>query len=138
MPDGYDSEEDSSSTHLGDADSMHRTPAGLVPIDYGGETDDHGEEAYYRAKMLNRALRRMERWEENKAVVRTKPKGSSRALENGSSGRINDDEFGDEDEEMQDADDGLERRDDSEAEDEDEDERMYDGRPLPPLPEIMG
>jgi Ino eighty subunit 1 len=135
MSDGYDTEDEflAASMHA-DADLANKTstpiPAGLVPIDYGGEINDHGEEAYYRTKMLTRALRRMERWEENKGVVRTKPKGkrTSRGVENGGENGIRmgieerEEEFGDEDEEMVDVEDGmlLERRDEDEEESEEE------------------
>lgn len=137
IKDGYDSEEDTSELYQQDSDARnHRAEppllAGLVPIDYGGEENDYGEECYYRAKMLNRVMRRMDRWNESKGG-RTKSKGPSRSAEN-SGGRMNgEDDFADEDEEMQDADD-LERRDDSD-EDEDEDERVYDRHTLPPLPQ---
>ncbi|KAF1965763.1 ino eighty subunit 1 [Bimuria novae-zelandiae CBS 107.79] len=138
VKDSYDSEEDINESYQQDGDlRTQRTepplPAGLVPIDFGGEENDYGEECYYRAKMLSRVMRRMDSWDENKGAVRTKPKGSRRHVEN-DPGRINgEDDFADEDEEMQDAYD-MERRDDSD-EDEDEDERMYDRHTLPPLPQ---
>lgn len=157
MQDGYDTDEESNiqALHQQDIEVGTKTPppipAGLVPIDYGGEIDDHGEEAYYRAKMYNRALRRMERWEENKAIVRTKPKGASRRLENGTASASaagngivsavheeRDEEFADEDEEMQDVDDALERRDDEDGESDEDAERVYDPHTLPPLPAHMG
>lgn len=138
IKDGYDSEEDTNESYQQDGDVRNQRVeppllSGLVPIDYGGEENDYGEECYYHAKMLNRVMRRMDRWDENKGVVRTKPKGSSRHVENGG-GRMNgEDDFADEDEEMQDVDD-LEQRDDSD-EDEDEDERIFDRHNLPPLPQ---
>jgi Ino eighty subunit 1 len=51
--------------------------AGLLPLDYGGEVNDYGEEAYHRAKMLSRTLRRLERWESGREVVR----GRKRSVE---------------------------------------------------------
>lgn len=152
MQDGYDTDEDNPQfVPQQDNEMGHKTPppimVGLVPIDYGGEVNDRGEEAYYRAKMLTRTMRRMERWEENKTIVRTKPKGSKHRLENGASSALNgtanggadrEDDFADEDEEMQDVEDALDRRDDSDDEDMEEEERMYDSQTLPPLPEHMG
>lgn len=53
-----------------------RTPpppfAGLIPVEFTNEVDDHGEEAYTRAKMLSRVLRRLDRWEGGKEAVKTK------------------------------------------------------------------
>lgn len=139
IKDGYDSEEDASDVYPQDSEGRnHRGElppllTGLVPLRFGGEEDDYGEECYYRAKMLNRVMRRMDRWNDKKGGVRSKSKGSSRYAEN-ADGRMNgEDDFADEDEEMQDADD-MERRDDSD-EDEDEDERVYDRHTLPPLPQ---
>ncbi|KAF2749906.1 ino eighty subunit 1 [Sporormia fimetaria CBS 119925] len=43
--------------------------AGLLPVNYAGEVNDYGEEAYYRAKMCTRALRRLERWDAGPPVV---------------------------------------------------------------------
>ncbi|KAF2441375.1 hypothetical protein P171DRAFT_367025 [Karstenula rhodostoma CBS 690.94] len=136
IKDGYDSEEEANGSYQQDGDvgnSRVEPPllAGLVPIDYGGEENDYGEECYHRAKMLSRVMRRMERWEENKGVVRTKAKGSSTHMENGGGRANGEDDFADEDEEMQDAED-MDRRDDSD-EDEDDDERVYDPHILPPL-----
>ncbi|KAF2876516.1 hypothetical protein BDV95DRAFT_560955 [Massariosphaeria phaeospora] len=153
--DGYDTDDESNMQPFlqPDIEVSAKTPppmfAGLVPLNYGGEVDDRGEEAYHRAKMLNRALRRMERWEGGKSVVRTRPKGNKDDLvwmENGNElGTGNaeqtvedrDDESADDDE-MQDVDDGLERR-DEEMDSEDEDEeagRVYDMHTLPPLPPL--
>lgn len=138
IKEGYDSEEDTNDFYHQDINSHNNRAeppllAGLVPIDYGGEENDYGEECYYRAKMLNRVMRRMDRWNENKGVARTKPKGSSRHVDTNGRRLNGEEEFPDEDEEMLDADD-MERRDDSE-EDEEEDERMYDRHTLPPLPQ---
>ena len=72
MADGYDTEEES--TTNGHTQDEHGTstppprPAGLVPLDFGGEVNDHGEEAYYRAKMLARAIRRLDHWENGKSA----------------------------------------------------------------------
>jgi Ino eighty subunit 1 len=53
-----------------------RTPpppfAGLIPVEFTNEVDDHGEEAYTRAKMLSRVLRRLDRWEGGKEAVKKK------------------------------------------------------------------
>ncbi|KAL5401356.1 hypothetical protein PMIN03_011585 [Paraphaeosphaeria minitans] len=134
IKDGYDSEEEANGSYQQDGDVVNSRVeppllAGLVPIDYGGEENDYGEECYHRAKMLSRVMRRTRRWEENKGVVRTKARESRTHVENGD-GRMNgEDDFADEDEEMQDAED-LERRDDSD-EDDDDDERVYDPHTLP-------
>ncbi|KNG49173.1 hypothetical protein TW65_04154 [Stemphylium lycopersici] len=84
MADGYDTDEEShaqlaaSSTSLSDLDYSNGTktpppmPSGLVPLDFGGEVNDHGEESYYRAKMLSRALRRLDRWEGGNGAGRGK------------------------------------------------------------------
>jgi len=90
MPDGYDTDEETHSQSKyvsgggGDAlDTGSGTktpppmPAGLVPLDFGGEINDHGEESHYRAKMLGRALRRMERWEGRRATGGGGGSGSS-------------------------------------------------------------
>lgn len=83
MPDGYDTDEETHSQPKyasggggpDNADTCSGTktpppmPAGLVPLDFGGEINDHGEESHYRAKMLGRALRRMERWEGRRPTV---------------------------------------------------------------------
>ncbi|KAF2683455.1 hypothetical protein K458DRAFT_305466 [Lentithecium fluviatile CBS 122367] len=146
MQDGYDTDDEANTqaSHQGDMDTGARTqtpiPAGLIPIDFGGEVDDHGEEAYYRTKMLNRALRRLERWEENKSITRTKPKASHRRHENGANGASaqddRDDDYGDEDEDMQDADDALEQREDEDMDSDEDEERVYDPHTLPPLPQM--
>lgn len=145
MQDGYDTDEESNTQALHqDVDLGTKTPppipAGLVPINYGDEVDDKGEEAYYRHKMLTRALRRMDRWEENKLITRTKSKDSHRQAENGTNGvtEERDEEYADEDEEMVDADDAMERRDDEDIDTEEDEERVYDPHTLPPLPAHMG
>ena len=148
MQDGYDTDDESNAqpSHQPDTDAGTRAhypnPAGLIPIDFGGEVDDHGEEAYYRTKMLNRTLRRMDRWEENKSFTRSKGKSSHHRhehRENGASALDDrDDDYGDEDEDMQDMDDALEQRDDEDMDTDEEDERAYEAHTLPPLPSSMG
>lgn len=144
MQDGYDTDEESNTQALHQQDIEVGTktpppiPAGLIPIDFGGEIDDHGEEAYYRAKLLNRALRRMERWDGGKSAARTgKPKGSrlenANGGPNGSAAPIAEEEYADEDEEMQDVEDALERRDDVDSDEDEDEERTYDPHTLPPL-----
>ncbi|EUC35448.1 hypothetical protein COCCADRAFT_90868 [Bipolaris zeicola 26-R-13] len=150
MADGYDTDEETyaqygSSTGLLDPDYPSSTaatttgagggtktpppmPSGLVPLDFGGETNDFGEESYFRTKMLSRALRRLERWEEGKTAPRArKPKGE---LGNGVStasatGRLESGDEEDEDEaeaeDLMDVDEGEEA-----SEDESEDETMID------------
>jgi Ino eighty subunit 1 len=144
MQDGYDTDDESNTqpSHQPDTDVGARShtpiPAGLIPIDFGGEVDDHGEEAYYRTKMLNRTLRRMDRWEENKSVTRTKLKRHEHR-ENGASALDDrDDDYGDEDEDMQDADDAMEQRDDEDMDSDEDDERVYDSNTLAPMPANMG
>lgn len=145
MQDGYDTDDDANG-HPSDPDSGRTStpiPAGLIPIDFGGEVDDHGEEAYYRTKMLRRALRRLDRWEENKSITRTKPKSSKHRPEehktNGATNIVEDREDDeDEDEDMQDADDALEQREDEDMESDEEEERAFDPNTLPPLPAHMG
>ncbi|KAF2015966.1 hypothetical protein BU24DRAFT_492146 [Aaosphaeria arxii CBS 175.79] len=145
MSPGYDTDDEDNilAIQKQDAELGTKTPppmfAGLVPIDYSGEVNDHGEESYYRSKMYTRALRRLERWDGGKDIVRTKSKGKKDVAwkeRNGANGNAaeevetleRDDEFADEDEEMADVD---ERRED-EA-DTDEDDEMYDRNTLPPL-----
>jgi len=62
LPDLYDSEDENS-----------WGPGGLVPNP--GEEEDYGEEAMYKQKILNRALRRVSRWEDGIAEPRTFVKG---------------------------------------------------------------
>ncbi|PVI01362.1 hypothetical protein DM02DRAFT_727986 [Periconia macrospinosa] len=146
MQDGYDTDEESNTQalHQQDIDVGTKTPppipAGLVPINYADEIDDKGEEVYYRNKMINRAIRRMDRWEENKLITRTNPKQESQhRIANGTNGVAleREEESADEDEEMADADEAMERRDDEDM-DSDEEERVYDPNTLPPLPAHMG
>lgn len=68
LPDLYDSEDENS-----------WGPGGLVPNP--GEEEDFGEEALYKQKILNRALRRISRWEDGIAEDRTfvKARGSKDA-----------------------------------------------------------
>ncbi|KAF1950660.1 hypothetical protein CC80DRAFT_482245 [Byssothecium circinans] len=148
MQDGYDTDEESNAQALHQQDIEVGTktpppiPAGLVPIDFGGEVDDRGEEAYHRAKMLNRALRRMERWDENRSITRLRPKGARRQPEDATNGHSfaddRDEDTADDDEEMADADDVLDRRDDDDMESDEEDEGVYDPHILPPLPSLIG
>lgn len=158
MTSGYDTDEEShhQAIQQQDMEVGTKTPppmfAGLVPLNYSGEVNDHGEESYYRAKMLNRALRRMERWEDGRDVVRTKNKEKRSAASEPANGTSNpgddltilerEDEDLDDDEEMQDLDDAGDRRDDdSEGDGEgdgDEDEEMYDRHTLPALSSLHG
>jgi Ino eighty subunit 1 len=147
--DGYDTDEESSVqiSHQQDMDIGTRTPppqpAGLVPLDFGGEVNDHGEESRYRAKMLGRALRRLERWEDGRAAVRSRPRGEryQREAEREAERPLDDDSEGDDDDD--DMMDEVElRRDMDESSESSEDEMMdlerdrYDTHTLPPLPMI--
>lgn len=143
MSDGYDTDEESNiqAIQQQDIEVGSKTPppmfAGLVPLDYGGEVNDHGEESYYRAKMLARALRRMERWEGGKGVIRTKGKKGDNLtwVQSNGNGVVEEkavqreDDDADEDEEMQDVDE-VDRREELESE---EEEIEYDRNALPPL-----
>ncbi|KAH8726253.1 hypothetical protein GQ44DRAFT_771440 [Phaeosphaeriaceae sp. PMI808] len=135
MTDGYDTDEEcfaQQQPYQADLELGTKTPppmpAGLVPLDFGGEVNDHGEESYHRAKMLSRALRRLERWEDGRITPRSRVKGfSGGGGRNGvegngdGGGRMGaEDEDEDEDEDMQDADD-LRREEESESNSEDED-----------------
>jgi Ino eighty subunit 1 len=108
-------------------------PAGLVPLDFGGEVNDHGEESYFRAKMLARALRRLDRWEGGKGV---KMKGERSMHVERPLYRSEDEE---DDEDMMDVD---ERGGEEESSDESEDEEMeaergrWDPHVLLPLPRM--
>lgn len=148
MPDGYDTDEEThaQTVHQADIEVGTKTPppmpAGLVLLDFGGEVNDHGEESYYRAKMLSRALRRLERWEDGKTVSRGRrgPKGErDNATAAAKDVRpIAEDSGEEEDEEMLDVEDGLARGEESSSE-EDEDmelgrDRGWDPVSLPPLP----
>lgn len=158
---GYDTDEESlmQAVQQQDIEVGAKDPppgfAGLVPMDQSAEAfNDHGEEAYHRAKMLARVLRRMERWEGGRDAVRTKswgkddvrPSGgwdASNGVERTAGGaRVgmedrDDDEQGyaDEDEEMADVDEEGDRDRDEDMESEDgDDEDGEDGRHvLPPL-----
>ncbi|KAL7774738.1 hypothetical protein CFE70_005652 [Pyrenophora teres f. teres 0-1] len=117
-------------------------PSGLVPLDFGGETNDHGEESYYRAKMLARALRRLDRWEGGKAAPRGRPKGERSSNPAGAADvrPVMDSGDEDEDEDLMDVDE-LERREAEDAsEDESDDEGGangdWDPHTLPPLPRM--
>lgn len=151
MPDGYDTDEETYAQNINHQDIEVGTktpppmPAGLVPLDFGGEVNDHGEESYHRAKMLNRALRRLERWEGGGSSSRAaasrrsrQHKGERDAYAGGEVRPIAEEDDDDEDEDMADADDALDRRDDVSDTDEDEEmegreERSWDPNSLPPL-----
>jgi Ino eighty subunit 1 len=152
MADGYDTDEEShaQAQYQQDIEVGTKTPppmpAGLVPLDFGGEVNDHGEESYYRAKMLSRALRRLERWEDGRiSSTRSRTKGAS-AVRNGigdvGARPIADDEDDeDEDDDMRDLDD-LRRDEESESSDDDVEmemgrERTYDAHTLLPLPSMQ-
>ncbi|KAH6629806.1 hypothetical protein C7974DRAFT_395270 [Boeremia exigua] len=112
MADGYDTDDDPLAPHTDDHGTATPPPmpAGLVPLDFGGEVNDHGEESHHRAKMLRRALRRLDHWEHGRA-------GAKRA-------RYRDDvDSEDEDEDM--LDEEEERREEIESEDEDEEMERY-------------
>lgn len=145
MPDGYDTDEENNSLGFsngnGDAESDRASlmPAGLVPLDFGGEVNDHGEESYYKAKMLSRALRRLDRWEGGKTV---RMRGKEEVFEEGMDRRPVDEDSEDEgDEDMLDVEDEgvLLRREieessaSSEEEEEEEVGGRYDKHTLPPL-----
>ncbi|KAF3005758.1 hypothetical protein E8E13_006934 [Curvularia kusanoi] len=112
MADGYDTEDEAQGGHTAtnnqDDHASTNTPppmpAGLVPLDFGGEVNDHGEESYYRAKMLSRAIRRLDHWENGGKTSSS----SHRAKGGRGRGRYGDDDEGadtdDEDEDMLDAD----------------------------------
>tara|TARA_R110002003_G_scaffold384_4_gene19283 strand:- start:19529 stop:20545 length:1017 start_codon:yes stop_codon:yes gene_type:complete len=131
MADGYDTDEESYALAQWQQDPIEvgtktppPMPAGLVPLDFGGEVNDHGEESYYRAKMLSRALRRLERWEDGRFTARARPKGErDRDRQNGDIGQrpvASDDEDEEQDDEMMDE---L-RREESSDSSEDEDVDM--------------
>lgn len=132
MADGYDTEEENtvSSQHPQDIDVGTKTPppmpAGLVPLDFGGEINDHGEESYYRAKMLGRALRRLDRWENGKSGGSSRARGQRYAEDM-------EERSEDEDDDMIDVEE-MERREEMDYEEEDEDMEKYDPNTLPPLP----
>ncbi|KAL5114766.1 hypothetical protein ACEQ8H_007328 [Pleosporales sp. CAS-2024a] len=141
MPDGYDTDEEShaQAQYQADMDVGTKTPppmpAGLVPMDFGGEVNDQGEESYYRAKMLSRALRRLERWEDGRVTPRAKPKGTRTRNGIGDETLVAEEDE-EEDDEMQDVDD-LKREEESESSDDDETERVYDAHTPLPLPRMM-
>lgn len=132
IADGYDTDEEgnTSGQHPQDTELGTKTPppmpAGLVPLDFGGEVNDHGEESYYRAKMLGRALRRLDRWENGKSDSSSRMKGQRYAEE------MEDRSEDDDDEDMADVEE-MERREDLDSEEEDEDMERYDSSLLPPL-----
>lgn len=104
-------------------------PAGLVPLNFGGEVNDHGEEAYYRAKMVGRALRRLDRWENGRSGSSSRTRGQRYAEDM-------DERSDDEDEDMMDAEE--ERRDEMDSDEDDEDMERYEPNPdaLPPLSRV--
>ena len=127
-------------------------PAGLVPLDFGGEVNDHGEESYYRAKMLSRALRRLARWEDGKghsssSTRRPRRVKGERVKTGGVRPVLADDSADEEDEEMLDVEDAdaeaLERRGDESSsgadEDDDDDavEREGEGGHWEPVPHTL-
>ena len=132
MADGYDTDEESTipgQQHSQDMELGTKTPppmpAGLVPLDFGGEVNDHGEESYYRTKMLGRALRRLDRWENGKSGTSSRTRGQRYAEEM-------EDRSEDDDEDMVDVEE-MERRDELDSDEEDEDMDRYDPQTLPPL-----
>lgn len=142
--DGYDTDEESTLQAIQQQDievGVKMPPpmfAGMVPTEPAGEPNDYGEEAYTHAKMISRVLRRLDRWEGGREVVRTKDRSKDSAVWHERNGEAGEDrqELEDEgdvdddvDEEMQDIDDAArdEEMDDSEEEDE---PQRYD---LPPL-----
>ncbi|KAF1920265.1 hypothetical protein BDU57DRAFT_438414 [Ampelomyces quisqualis] len=139
MADGYDTDEEShaQAQYQQDIEMGTKTPppmpAGLVPLDFGGEVNDHGEESYYRAKMLSRALRRLERWEDGRVTrrsrgVRNSVQERKRVYADDLEGEDEDDA----DEDMPDVDvEDLRREEESESSE--EDEERYEADTLPPL-----
>lgn len=133
MADGYDTDEDNNDPgHNGDEHGTSTPPpmpAGLVPLNFGGEVNDHGEEAYYRAKMVGRALRRLDRWENGKSGASSRTRGQRYADDM-------DERSDDEDEDMMDVEE--ERRDEMDSDEDDEDMERYEPNPnaLPPLSRV--
>lgn len=141
MPDGYDTDEESNAIPFNaDVDMGSKTPppmpAGLVPLDFGGERNDHGEESYYRAKMLARALRRLERWEDGRESHsrsrrrKAERNGGARGGVNGELGPVredSEDEMDDGDEEERLREQEMEELRREEESDESEDEMDVDG-----------
>ena len=126
MPDGYDTDEETHALFFSNSDDVGTKtpppmPAGLAPLDFGGEVNDHGEESYFRAKMLSRALRRLQRWEDGKRIPRNRPK-DERAKRAAAASHARpvpmDDDDDEDDEDMLDPED---RREDSDSDDEMED-----------------
>jgi Ino eighty subunit 1 len=149
MPDGYDTDEESNALpfSIGEMDIGTKTPppmpAGLVPLDFGGEVNDHGEESYYKAKMLSRALRRLERWENGRVTVRVKPKGEVYENDGVGSRPIAEDSEDEGDEDMLDVEEeGLRREEEDESSSSEDDggeldRERYDAQTLPPLPRMV-
>ncbi|KAF2499417.1 hypothetical protein BU16DRAFT_523897 [Lophium mytilinum] len=84
LPDGYDTDEDENeqAAHYGDSDIG--THGKHIPLGFGGllpvrdaEKVDCGEEAYNRAKVMNRVARRLERWEGGVEAVKRKKKNGT-------------------------------------------------------------
>ena len=136
VPEGYDTDEELNAQV--DEHGVKDPPAmlaGLTPLDFGGELNDHGEEAYYRSKMLTRAIRRLERWDGGKRSSRPRKKVNPDVAWMDTNGHGDDDDERDDysDEEMQDVED-LRREEEGYTEDEDEEEReRQDAYTLPPL-----
>lgn len=131
MADGYDTDEENNDPGQDEhgTNTPPPMPAGLVPLNFGGEVNDHGEEAYYRAKMVGRALRRLDRWENGKSGASSRTRGQRYAEDM-------DERTEDEDEDMLDAEE--ERRDEMDSDEDDEDMERYEANlsTLPPLPRV--
>lgn len=137
MADGYDTDEEShaQAQYQQDIEVGTKTPppmpAGLVPLDFGGEVNDHGEESYYRAKMLSRALRRLERWEDGRVTRRRGVRNGVQERKRVYADDMEGEDEDDADEDMQDVDaEELRREEESESS---EDEEGYEAGVLPPL-----
>lgn len=134
--DGYDTDEESyiQERQQADVEVRRKTPppmfAGLMPLAYGGEVNDYGEEAYVRSRSLKRAVRRLDRWENGGVDEiangdREKGKRKAGADANATANGAFAEQDEDDDEEMQDV-----------AESEDE-EGEFDGNTLPPLSRLV-
>jgi Ino eighty subunit 1 len=144
MADGYDTDEETYTQHSTHDDMIGTKtpppmPSGLVPLDFGGEVNDHGEESYFRAKMLSRALRRLDRWEGGKGASRPRPKSVERERDVRPVYRSEDE---DDEEDMMDVDEDMRKGGDEESDEDSEDEEMeaergrWDPHVLPPLPRM--
>jgi Ino eighty subunit 1 len=156
MADGYDTDEEShaQAQYQQDIEMGTKTPppmpAGLVPLDFGEEVNDFGEESYYRAKMLGRALRRLQRWEDGRVSVRSRRQKRNGIAEYGDEGSDEDDEEGegegdvDMQDQEQEEEEELRREEESESSDEEMDVDggaagggRYDGNELPSLASLQ-